>query len=128
MHDVEARVVVPHVLGVADLELDGDVLLGCSLARGVDENRGEILSDDLRATLGGDDRDCAGTRRRVEHAFARLRIASLDHERVDVANRVRDALVRPVPPDNALPRFQLCKGHGSSSRLDGPGSIRPRGR
>ena len=77
------------------------------------------MSDDLRAALGGEDRERAGTGRRVEHAFARLRIASLDHERVDVANRVRDALVRPVTPDNALPRFQLCKGHRSSSRLDG---------
>ncbi len=56
-----------HVLGVADLELHGDALLGGSLARGVDEDRGEILPDDVSAAPGGEDRDRARTGRGVEH-------------------------------------------------------------
>ncbi len=73
-------------------------LLGGALASGVDEHGREILPDDVRAALGGEDRDRSGPGRGVEHSLARLRIDSLDHEVVDVTKRVRDALVRAVAP------------------------------
>ena len=47
----------------------------------------------------------------VETALAGLRIDMLDHERVDVANRVRDALVRAVAPHHALSCLQLRECH-----------------
>ena len=47
----------------------------------------------------------------VENALTGLRVRALDDERVDVANGVRDPLVGPVAPDDALPCLQLCECH-----------------
>ena len=38
---------------------------------------------------------------------------TLDHKRVDVANGVGDALVRPSSPHDALALLQLCESHCS---------------
>ena len=110
-HDVEARILVGHVLGVSDVELHGDALLGRSLPRGIDENRGEVHADDVGAALRREDRHGPGSGGSVEDAFAGLRIRAFDHELVDVANRVRDALVGAIAPHDALPRLQLCECH-----------------
>ena len=113
-----------HRLGVADLELTLDALLGGTLARRVDEHWRDVLADDVGAALRGEDRDRARAGCRVEHALAGLRIDSLDDELVDVANRVRDALVRPVTPHHALACLQLCECHGPLLRSYGTVSIR----
>ena len=110
-HDVEARVVVRHRLGVSDLELDGDTLLRGSLTRCVDQDGRDVLADDVGAARSGEDRDRARAGGGVEHSLARLRVDSLDHEVVDVPDRVRDALVRAVAPHHAMPSLQLCECH-----------------
>ena len=79
-----------------------DALLGCPLARRVDEDWSEIHPDDVGAALCREDRNRTRTGRGVEDALSGLRIGSLDDELVDVAERVRDALVRPVAPHDAL--------------------------
>jgi hypothetical protein len=113
-NDVEARVLEVHVFGVADLEVDLDPFLRRPLARRLDERGSKVLPDDVRAAPRGEDRDCARSRGRVEDPVARLRVSPLDDECVDVANGVRDPLVRPVAPDDALSRLQFCECHGSS--------------
>jgi len=110
-NDVEARVVVPHLLGVTDLELDGDTPLGGKLPGGVEQHRSKIHPDDVGAALGGEKCHRAGAGCSVEHLLARLRVQPLDDACVDVANRVRDALVRAVPPHDALSSLQLCECH-----------------
>ena len=112
--DVEAGVVVAHVLGVADLELDGGARFGSSLTSGVDEDRRKILPDDFGTELGGKDCDCAGPGSGIEQSLAWLRVDSLDHELVDVSKRVRYALVRAVPPHDALARLELRECHRCS--------------
>ena len=112
--DVEARVLVLHLLGVPDLELDGEIAIDGKLPGGVDQDRGKIHADDVGAALGEEKRDRAGAGRGVEHLLAGLRIQPLDDKRVEVTERVRDALIRAVPPHDALPSLQLCECHCSS--------------
>ncbi len=71
-------------------------------------------ADDIGAALRGEDRDRARSRGGVEHALTRLRVRPLDHEGVDVSNRVRDPLVRPVAPSDTLPGLEFCECHVSS--------------
>ena len=106
-HRVEARVVVVHFLGVADFERDVETSIRRQLSRGVDENRREVHSDNVCATLGCEQRNGARPGRRVEPSGLGCGLESIDDERMDVANRVRDPLVGPVSPHDALPRLQL---------------------
>ena len=66
------------VLGVVGLEFDVDALFGGTLARRFDEHRREVLTEDIGATLGGEDRDRARAGRSVEYALAGLWVDSLD--------------------------------------------------
>ncbi|HUG63736.1 MAG TPA: hypothetical protein VMK83_00820 [Gaiellaceae bacterium] len=114
--------VVGHGLGVADVELHGDTLVGGALAGRVDEHGREIQSDDVGAATRSKERHGAGAGRGVQNALAGLWIRALDNERMDVANRVRDALVRTVPPHDALARLELFEWHaipsvGGESRI-----------
>ena len=110
-HDVEARVLVGHLLGVPDVPLHLDALLRAARASRVDEDGREIHSDDVGAALCGKDRDSARAGGGVEHALAWFWVGLLDDECVDVPDRVRDALVRPVAPHHALALLQLCECH-----------------
>ncbi len=68
-----------------------------SFTSGVDESGREIHPDDLCAAPRGKDRGRARSRRRVEHPLSGLWVCTLHDDRVQVANRVRDALVGPFP-------------------------------
>ena len=107
-------VLVGHLLRVPDLELDGHALVRGSVASSVDESRREVHPDDLCAGPRGKDRGRARARRRVEHPLSGLWVSTLHDDRVQVANRVRDALVGSVAPHHALTSLQLGKCHVSS--------------
>ena len=90
------------------------------------------MADDVGAALRREDGDGARPGGGVEHSLARLGVDALDDEIVDVAERVRDALVRAVAPHHALLCLELCECHRSllrseASRAYGvPGASLPR--
>ena len=110
-HGVEARVPVRQLFRISNLERNLDTLFVGSGARSLDEHGCEIESDDICAALRREDRDRSRSSRSVEHRFSRLGVDPLDDECVHVAKRVRDALVRAVPPDHGLARLELGESH-----------------
>lgn len=109
--DVEARVVVPHFLGIADLEADVEVSLCSALLGALDQYGRQIHSGDIRPALGREEAEVSRSATRVEPLHTRLRFEPFDDELVHVRERPADPLVGAVAPHRALARLQLCECH-----------------
>ena len=88
--------------------------------RGLDQRRREIDAGHVGAARRGALGDRAGAARQVQPPHAGPRIEPLDHEFVDVGDRLGDPLVGAGPPHHALALLQLLVRHGfrwSSQRV-----------
>jgi hypothetical protein len=98
--DVEGRVLVGQVLGVALVPADGErVRFG---ARLLEQRRGDVDADDLRARPRSADRDRAASGRDVEPALGRPRLESRDKLLVDRRQPLGDEAVVAAGPEVRL--------------------------
>jgi hypothetical protein len=110
-HGVEGSVLEVEVLAVSDAVVDVEPALLRALLGGLDQGGRQVdaghVGSSLRRELG--DRTRAASE--VEPLLAGFRLQPVDHELVDVRERVGDVLVRPGSPDDALLLLQLLEGH-----------------
>jgi hypothetical protein len=122
-HDVEARIGVGELLGIADVEADRQVLLGRPAPRRLDLRRCEILPRYLGTGARRSQGNGTGARADVEPALSRSRFESRDQTVVDVGHRLGDALPWCGAPHRRRVRLDAVRP-ADPNRLGQPAGVR----